>query len=105
MTNRANVLILGRHPSLSQKVLSILTESDHTGKSSNTVQGAINLAASEHFDVMLLGGAVTFEEEKEAVAGVLKHLPDIKVKRRDFHRDKGPAQMVEEAMSEQAPAG
>lgn len=104
MTGKANVMILGRHPSLSRKVLDILAKGGHTGKSSNTVQGAIDMAAGEHFDVMLLGGAVTFDEEKEAVAGVLKHLPEIKVKRRDFYRDIGPVEMVEEALAEGATA-
>ena len=95
----ANVLILGRHPSLSRKILDILAEAGHTGKSSNTVQGAIELASRERFDVMLLGGAVTLEEENEAVAGVKKLLPAIKVRRRDFYRDIGPIEMVQEALA------
>ncbi len=98
----AHVLILGKHPSLSHKILGILAEAGHTGNSSNTVQGAIDLAAQEQFEVMLLGGAVTLAEEKEAVAGVRKLLPAIKVRRRDFYRDIGPVQMVQEALAERA---
>ena len=96
----ANVLILGRHPSLSRKIMDILAEAGHTGNSSNTVQGAIDLASQEHFDVMLLGGAVSHAEEIEAVAGVRKLLPAIKVRRRDFYRDIDPVEMLQEALAE-----
>ncbi len=94
----AHVLILGRHPSLSRQILDILAEAGHTRNSSNTVEGAIELASKEKFDVMLLGGAVTLEEERRAVPGIREHLPDIRVKRRDFTREVGPVEMVEEAM-------
>ncbi len=100
MTDSINVLILGRHPSLSKHVLSILAKAGYTGNSSHTVQGAIDLAASEHFDVLLLGGAVTSEEERLAVAGVTKHLPDIKVKRRDLNSNSGPVEHVRQALAE-----
>ena len=99
MSDLVNVLILGRHPSLSKHVLEILAEAGITGKSSNTVEGAIDLARSEHFDVLLLGGAVTLEEERLAVAGVKEVLPEIKVKRRDLYSNDGPVEHVRAALA------
>ena len=102
MSESANVLIIGRHPSISRSVLATLAEAGHTGKSSDTVQGAIDLARQEHFDVFLIGGAVTPEEEREAVEGVREFLPDIRVKRRNIYSQAGPAGMVREALKQAA---
>lgn len=100
MTDTTNVLILGKHASLSKHILGILAEAGYTGNSSDTVQGAIDLAKSERFDVFLLGGAVTFAEEQVAVAGVREHLPEIKVKRRDLYSNAGPVDHVRQALAE-----
>lgn len=75
-----------------------LRDAGINGKSSNTVQGAIDLAAGEKFDVLLVGGGMTIEEAREAVEGIRKHLPEIRSKRRDFKRDIGPVEMVKEAL-------
>lgn len=98
MTADAKVLILGRHPEISTRVLETLGEAGITSKSSQTVQGAIDLAAGEPFDLLLVGGGMTVEEEREAVEGIREHLPDIRSKRRDLRRDIGPVEMVREAL-------
>ncbi len=102
MIESANVLVIGRHSSLSRRVLATLAQAGHTGKSSDMVRGAIDLARHEHFDVFLIGGAVTTEEQREAVEGVRKFLPEIRVKRRSIDSQAGPVDMVREALEEGA---
>ena len=100
MTAKANVLIIGKHPTHAQDVLGILATAGHSGKSSNTAQGAIDLAESERFDVMLIGGGVPQAEEQEAVAAIRKLLPEIKVKRFFMNDEIGPIEIVEGLMAE-----
>ena len=100
MTTKANVLIMGKHPNHAGDVLGILASAGHSGKSSNTVQGAIDLAESERFDVMLIGGGVPQAEEQEAVAAVRKLIPDIIVKRFYINDEIGPIEIVEGLLAE-----
>ena len=100
MATKANVLIIGKHPTHAGDVLRILASAGHSGKSSNTVQGAIDLAESERFDVMLIGGGVPQAEEQEAVAAVRKLIPDIIVKRFYINDEIGPIEIVEGLLAE-----
>ena len=100
MTTKANGLIIGKHPTHAGDVLGILTSAGHSGKSSNAVQGAIDLAESERFDVMLIGGGVPQVEEQEAVAAVRKLIPDIIVKRFYINDEIGPIEIVEGLLAE-----
>ena len=104
MTAKANVLIIGKHPTHAGDVLGVLATAGHLGKSSNTVRGAIELAESERFDVMLIGGGVPQAEEQEVVAAVRKLLPDIKVKRFFMNDEIGPVEIVEGLLAEQSAA-
>ena len=105
MAAKANVLIIGKHPTHAGDVLGILATAGHSGKSSHTVQGAIDLAESERFDVLLIGGGVPQAEEQEAVAAVRGLLPDVKIKRFFMQDEIGPIEIVEGLMAERTPAG
>ena len=100
MTTKANVLIIGKQPTHAGDVLGILASAGYSGKSSNTVQGAIDLAESERFDVMLIGGGVPQAEEQEAVTAVRKLIPDIIVKRFYINDEIGPIEIVEGLLAE-----
>ena len=63
-------------------------------------QGAIDLAVSERFDVMLIGGGVPQAEEQEAVAAVRKLIPDVIVKRFYINDEIGPIEIVEGLLAE-----
>ena len=104
MPATANVLIIGKHPNHATDVLGILATAGHNGKSSDTVQGAIDFAESESFDVLLIGGGVPLAEEQEASTAIRKLLPNIKVKRFYINDEIGPIAIVERLLAEQSAA-
>jgi hypothetical protein len=74
---KAMALILGKHDHISKWVIDVIRADGYDGKNSTTVEGVIELAANEHFDVLMLGGAVTSENARLAEEGVRNTYPTL----------------------------
>ena len=96
---KAMALILGNHRHVSQWVIDVIRSEGFDGKSSSTVEGVIEMASKEHFDALMLGGAVTFADAKRAEEGVRKHLPYIGVHHRDPYRESNPINSIKKALA------
>jgi DNA-binding NarL/FixJ family response regulator len=97
-TDQVQVLILGKHPSLTRGVIQTLEAAGYSGIGSQTDLEAIELASAVAFDVMLIGGGVPWDEHARAVEGVVAARPGIKVIRRGPGAT-GPVSLVEEALA------
>ena len=98
-TPKAMALILGNHDHISKWVIDVIRTEGYDGKNSTTVEGVIELAANEHFDVLMIGGAVTDANAKLVEAGVRKHLPNIGVHHRDLYAQSHPLDSIKQALS------
>lgn len=96
---KAMALILWKHDHISKWVIDVIRADGYDGKNSTTVEGAIELAANEHFDVLMLGGAVTSENARLVEEGVRKHLPNICVHHRIPYGPSNPVDSIEQALS------
>jgi len=96
---KAMALILGNHDHISKWVIDVIRADGYDGKNSTTVEGVIELAANEHFDVLMLGGAVTSENARLAEEGVRNHLPNIGVHHRSPYGPSNPVDSIEQALS------
>jgi len=96
---KAKALILGNHDHISKWVIDVIRNEGYDGKNSTTVEGAIKLAANEHFDVLMIGGAVTDENAKLVVEGVKKHLPNIGYHHRDLYAPSNPVDSIKRALA------
>jgi len=96
---KALALILGNHDHISKWVIDVIRAEGYDGKNSTTVEGAIELAANEHFDVLMIGGAVTDANAKLVEEGVRQHLPNIGVHHRDLYGPSNPVNSIERALA------
>jgi hypothetical protein len=96
---KAMALILGNHDHIYKWVIDVIRTEGYDGKNSTTVEGAIELAANEHFDVLMVGGAVTDANAKLVEAGVRKHLPNIGVHHRDLYARSNPLDSIKQALA------
>lgn len=96
---KAKALILGNHDHISKWVIDVIRTEGYDGKNSTTVEGAVELAASEHFDVLMIGGAVTNENAKRAEELVREHLPNIGVHHRDLYSPSNPIDSIKQALA------
>lgn len=96
---KAMALILGNHDHISKWVIDVIRTEGYDGKNSTTVEGAIELAANEHFDVLMIGGAVTDANAKLVETGVRKHIPTIGVHHRDLYAQSNPLDSIKQALA------
>ncbi len=96
---KAMALILGNHDHISKWVIDVIRSEGYDGKNSTTVEGAIKLAANEHFDVLMIGGAVTDANANLVEAEVRKHLPNIGVHHRDLYAQANPLDSIKQALA------
>jgi hypothetical protein len=96
---KAMALILGNHDHISKWVIDVIRGDGYDGQNSTTVEGAIELAANQHFDVLMIGGAVTNADAALVEEGVRKHLPNIGVHHRDLYTPANPVDSIKQALS------
>jgi hypothetical protein len=96
---KAKALILGNHDHISKWVIDVIRTEGYDGKNSTTVEGAIELASQEHFDVLMIGGAVTNENADLVIEGVKKHLPNIGHHHRDLYAPSNPIDSIKRALA------
>ena len=56
---KATTLILGNPEHIAARMIDVFREAGYDGKFSSAVEGAIELAAAQHFDALIIGGGVT----------------------------------------------
>ncbi|MQG29762.1 MAG: hypothetical protein FI720_02855, partial [SAR202 cluster bacterium] len=56
---KATTLILDNPEHMAARMIDEFREAGYDGKFSSTVEGAIELAAAQHFDALIIGGGVT----------------------------------------------
>ena len=91
------VLILGNHEHIAARMIDEFREAGYDGKFSSTVEGAIELAAAEHFDALIIGGGVTHTNAARIDKGIRALLPGIAVQRMNLSRE--PLYWLEKALS------
>ena len=96
-TPKAVALILGNHEHIAARMIDEFREAGYDGKYSSTVEGAIELAAAEHFDVLIIGGGVTQANADRIEKGIKVPLPGIVVQRMNLSRE--PLYWLEKALS------
>ena len=72
-------------------------EARYDGKFSKTVEGALELAAAEHFDALIIGGGVTHANATRIEKGIRALLPGIAVQRMNLSQD--PLYWFQKALS------
>ena len=89
-------LILGNHEHIAAQMIDEYREAGYDGKYSSTVEGALELAAAEHFDVLIIGGGVTDANADRIEKGIRVPLPGIVVQR--MNRSREPLYWLEKAL-------
>jgi len=96
-TPKATALILGNHAHIAAQMIDEFREAGYDGKYSSTVEGAIELAAAEHFDALIIGGGVTDANAARIEKGIRALLPGIAIQR--MNRSREPLYWLEKALS------
>ena len=96
-TPKATALILGNHEHIAARMIDEFREAGYDGKFSPTVEGAIELAAAEHFDALIIGGGVTHDNAARIEKGIRALLPGIAVQRMNLSQE--PLYWLEKALS------
>ena len=96
-TPKATALILGNHAHIAAQMIDEFREAGYDGKYASTVEGALELAAAEHFDVLIIGGGVTQANADRIEKGIRVPLPGIAVQR--MNRSREPLYWLEKALS------
>ena len=96
-TPKATALILGNHAHIAARMIDEFREAGYDGKFSSTVEGAIELAAAEHFDALIIGGGVTHDNAARIEKGIRALLPGIAVQRMNLSQE--PLYWLEKALS------
>ena len=102
MNPKANILILGLHPHISDGVLELLRAGGFDGDSVTNAEAAGKIAATTHFDLLLVGGAIPIAEQELALENMRKSLPNIQVQRNNPFDHKGPIDYASEALAKTA---
>ena len=96
-TPKATALILGNHEHIAARMIDEFREAGYDGKFSTTVEGAIELAAAENFDALIIGGGVTHPNAARIEKGIRALLPGIAVQRMNLSRE--PLYWLQKALS------
>ncbi len=86
-TPKARALILGNHEHIAAQMIDEFREAGYDGKFSSTDEAAIELAAAEHFDALIIGGGVTDANAARIEEGIKGLLPGIAVQRMNLSQD------------------
>ena len=71
---KATTLILGNPEHIAARMIDVFREAGYDGKFSSTVEGAIELAAAQHFDALIIGGVLHMPMRPEMTKNIVSGL-------------------------------